>query len=62
MLETDADLITKIEALLAEALAVQHEQTVDLCRRALGDPPDAAAFDQAVQMIRHGAPWHVATG
>jgi hypothetical protein len=58
MPETTAELITKIEALLDEALAVQHDQTVDLCRRALGDPPDASAFDQAVQMIRHGAPWH----
>lgn len=56
--ETTADLITKIEGLMAEALAVQHDQTVDLCRRALGDPPDAAAFDQCVQMIRRGAPWY----
>lgn len=58
MAENTAELITKIERLLDEALAVQHDQTIDLCRRALGDPPDAAAFDQAVQMIRHGAPWH----
>lgn len=56
--ESTADLITKIHLLLEEAMAVHHDQTIDLCRRALGDPPDAAAFDQAVQMIRQGAPWH----
>ena len=55
---TDPDLITKVERLLDEALVVGHDPTVDLCRRALGDPPDEAAFLEAVQMIRQGAPWH----